>query len=84
MRRDNGDLTRTKTRSEAELLGGHTPVVWLEGIVGAYALDRVMPVTQLKADRICREPGESDESWRARVRQFMNGPKCGFTEPRGG
>jgi hypothetical protein len=41
VRRDNGDIEQTRTRSEAQLLGGHTPVVWLEGIVGCYALERV-------------------------------------------
>lgn len=30
------ELTRTKTRSEAYVMCGHTPVVFLEGISGAY------------------------------------------------
>jgi hypothetical protein len=38
---DNGSVVATKTRSEAQLMGGHTPVVWLDGISGAYLLDRV-------------------------------------------
>ena len=38
---DFGDESRTKTRSYAELLGGRTPVVWLAGRVGCYALERV-------------------------------------------
>lgn len=29
------------TRSEAEVLGGHTAVVWLEGVVGAWMLEHV-------------------------------------------
>ena len=29
------------TRSEAELLGGHTAVVWVEGCTGAVALSHV-------------------------------------------
>jgi hypothetical protein len=29
------------TRSEAELLGGHTAVVWLEGVRGCIALSHV-------------------------------------------
>ena len=41
---DDGTQVHTKTRSWAELLGGHTPVVWLEGRTGCYALDRVVVV----------------------------------------
>lgn len=41
--KDKGDEVETVTVSEAELLGGHTPVVWLEGISGCYALERVLP-----------------------------------------
>ncbi len=41
---DFGVETQTKTRSYAELLGGHTPVVWLEGMTGCHGLDRVRPV----------------------------------------
>ena len=36
-----GKESHTKTRSYAELLGGHTPVVWLEGMTGCHGLDRV-------------------------------------------
>lgn len=35
-----GDIA-TKTRSAAEVLSGHSAVVWLEGVSGCYALDRV-------------------------------------------
>lgn len=38
---DFGNITHTKTRSYAELLGGHTPVVWLDGMTGCHGLDRV-------------------------------------------
>lgn len=41
VRRDNGAVETTKTRSEAQVLSGHTPVIWLEGISGCYLLDRV-------------------------------------------
>ena len=44
VKRDSGDLLVTTTASEAELLGGHTPVIWLDGISGCYALDRVTPI----------------------------------------
>jgi hypothetical protein len=35
----------TVTRSKAEVLSGHSAVIWLEGISGCYLLDRVTPVT---------------------------------------
>ena len=35
---------RTRTKSQAMLLGSHTPVVWLENVSGAYLLDRVTPL----------------------------------------
>lgn len=42
---DDGTKFQTVTRSEAALLGGHTAVIWLEGIPGCYLLDRVVPDT---------------------------------------
>jgi hypothetical protein len=41
---DFGEVITTKTRKNAHLLGGHTPVIWLEGISGCYRLDRVRPI----------------------------------------
>ena len=38
---DLGEAVVTKVKYPAEVLGGHTPVVWLEGIRGAYDLSRV-------------------------------------------
>lgn len=32
---------RTKTRSAAEILSGHSAVIWLENVSGCYLLDRV-------------------------------------------
>lgn len=40
-RRDEG--RKSATRSEAWLLGGHTPVVMVEGYAGGIALTHVMP-----------------------------------------
>jgi len=37
----NGSMLRTKTRSEAWLLGGHTAVIHVDGLEGAYVLERV-------------------------------------------
>ena len=42
-RRDSGETVETVTRSKAEVLGGHSAVVWLEGVSGCYLLDRVLP-----------------------------------------
>lgn len=44
VRLDSGEVKTTTTRSEAQMMGGHTAVVWLEGISGAYPLDRVTPL----------------------------------------
>lgn len=42
--KDNGETLRTVTRSIAQVLEGHTPVIWLKGVSGCYMLDRVTPV----------------------------------------
>lgn len=34
----------TKTRSKAQILSGHSAVVWLDDVTGCYLLDRVTPV----------------------------------------
>lgn len=39
--KDNGTEIETVTAGAAELLGGHTAVIWLQGISGCYSLDRV-------------------------------------------
>ena len=44
VRLDSDTEKETTTRTNAELLGGHTPAIWLNGITGCYALDRVTPV----------------------------------------
>lgn len=44
MHRDNGQDMETVTRSEAQLLFGHTAVVWVEGISGCYSLSHVEAV----------------------------------------
>jgi len=41
--KDDGSEVATKTRSSAEILSGHTPVIWLQGIRGCYILERVRP-----------------------------------------
>jgi hypothetical protein len=32
---------RTKTRSTAQILSGHSAVIWLENVSGCYLIDRV-------------------------------------------
>jgi hypothetical protein len=44
VRMDNGDQRYTVTRSEAQVLSGHSAVIWLREISGCYLLDRVTPV----------------------------------------
>lgn len=44
VRRDAGDFLETTVSAPADLLGGHTPVVWLLGLSGCYLLNRVMGI----------------------------------------
>lgn len=46
LQHDNGSKVRTRTRSEAQVLSGHSVVVWLEGISGCYLLERVRPTAE--------------------------------------
>ncbi len=41
---DSGEQRETTTRSEAQVLSGHSAVIWLTGITGCYLLDRVTPM----------------------------------------
>jgi hypothetical protein len=40
---DDGTVKRTITSGKAFVLGGHSAVIFLEGISGCYALNRVTP-----------------------------------------
>jgi hypothetical protein len=40
-RMDSGEVRHTVTTSEAQMLSGHTAVIWLDGISGCYLLARV-------------------------------------------
>ena len=42
--REGNPSGRAKTRSKSELLGGHTAVVWIEGVASCVALTHVKPV----------------------------------------
>ena len=41
--KDDNSVVNTTTRSRAELLSGHTAVIWLIGVRGCVMLDRVKP-----------------------------------------
>jgi len=40
--KDLGERVETTVKYPAQILSGHTPVVWLNGIRGCYLLDRVI------------------------------------------
>jgi hypothetical protein len=46
---DSGEVRETVTTSEAQVLSGHTAVIWLEGIRGCYDLKRVTASKEAKA-----------------------------------
>lgn len=41
---DDGRTINTTTVSTAQIMGGHTAVIWLLGVSGCYALERVTPL----------------------------------------
>lgn len=44
--RDDNVQLRTRTRSEAQVLSGHSAVIWLDGVSGCYLLNRVRAVPE--------------------------------------
>ena len=47
---DGNDTPRiTTTKSAAEVLSGHSAVIWLDGISGCYLLYRVTPIPEESA-----------------------------------
>ncbi len=40
--KDFGEQFETKVKHPAQILSGHTAVVWLDGISGCYDLDRII------------------------------------------
>lgn len=46
VRKDDGEGLATVTRSQAQVLSGHSAVIWLEGISGCYLLDRIIPMAE--------------------------------------
>jgi hypothetical protein len=50
VKRDSGEFLETTTRSHAELIQSGVPVIWLNGITGCYALERVFPIHYIDND----------------------------------
>lgn len=46
VRKDGGEIMLTKTRSAAEVMGGHSAVIWLDNVRGCYLLDRIKAVVR--------------------------------------
>lgn len=46
---DSGEVRETVTTSEAQVLSGHSAVIWLAGISGCYDLERVTASKAAKA-----------------------------------
>ena len=44
VRLDSGEVRETISTSEAQVLSGHSAVIWLKGVSGCYLLDHVTPV----------------------------------------
>lgn len=44
VRRDAGEGILTVTTAKAEVMGGHSAVIWLKDISGCYLLSRVTPI----------------------------------------
>ncbi len=56
VRKDSGEAIVTATREPAEVLGGHSAVIWLEGITGCYLLARVSPIMAEASSPSTRTP----------------------------
>ena len=41
---DSGEVRETVTNSEAQVMGGHSAVIWLDGVSRCYDLERVTAV----------------------------------------
>ena len=56
--KDDGTEFPTITKTQAQLMGGHSAVIWLEGISGAYSLDRV----RIANEKSSESAGQKTES----------------------
>lgn len=48
--RDNGERIESTVRGEAVLLGGHSPVAWVDGISGCYDIGRITSYAGMNDD----------------------------------
>jgi hypothetical protein len=70
LKRDGSDrLWPTKTRSNAQVMGGHSAVIWLDGISGSYLLDRVTPIDDAEFERLWQAELDDDNKGRERRRK---------------
>lgn len=51
VRKHNGEGFITRTRSRAEVLSGHSAVIWVEGLSGCYLLERIVPMAGIQGKR---------------------------------
>lgn len=76
--RGDGARILTVTESEAQVLFGHTAVVWLRGISGCYLLDRVQAVPRTLLEevqetvRMGLERGSPPDAMSARITEVMD------------
>jgi len=60
---DDRQVMRTITRSKAEVLEGHSAVIWLRGVAGCYLLDRVTPVERADKTATIRQSIADGKGW---------------------
>lgn len=67
LRKDGGEIVEGVTTCAAYVLSGHSAVIFVSGVRGCYALDRVTP----KPDVLSKARGQADE---LAVRHSLTGP----------
>lgn len=55
--RDNEEMLETTVKYPAQLLGGHSPVAWVDGISGCYDLCRITSFAPTMPERSLEEGG---------------------------
>lgn len=69
----DGPVTFTgKTRSEAQILSGHTVVVWLEGKAGCVCVEHCTPLADELPGSLLESNGKVSED----ARYCGSGPRC--------
>lgn len=81
VRNDDGGHVTSSTRSEAQVLSGHSAVIWLEGITGCYLLDRVRPITGGEGRKTLHLKCDMRSMLRQAIRQLPEGaPRAGLQQ----